>query len=666
MAGSSSVRGDQTIYHTDNICFDGTDRGSPMAADGQLWIGSATSDRANNGGHVRLGTLTAGTGLVVTNGAGSITLSTSGTSVANTITGNDLVPISPVAGNWNIIGSGSLTTSGSGSTLSASLTGLTNHAVLVGAGSATITKIAATANTGAILQNNSGADPSYSTATYPSTTTVSQLLYSSATNTVSGLATANSAVLVTTGAGVPVWSSSLTNGQVILGSTGGPPVAASLTAGAGITITPGAGSLTIAVTTGSTVVETITGDTGGALSPTAGNINILSTTTNGIDTSGSGSTLTVGMATPYADGDFEFRSSVSGATRVLSVTNTSNTASSQAQMTHSVAGTSAGDTWSQYTVGTTRTYAEGIDTSDSQKLKLTTAAAATANPSTATPVWAFTPATGFNYDVSGTSGFGIGLGLDPDTNYALKMTKSADATFGIQIQNSNAGSGAVAGINFVNNTPVAASLTVPSSTFTDANVRDALYINANSVGTLGIVYNATTSGFHRFYADSSSGNLIASLTNTNMTMSRPFVIGTQQIFSTRQTTPSAGTIGEQIRSAVASGSAVSVSTGTNTDITSISLTAGVWDVSTIAMFKGTITGTIFQASISTTSVTGGVKGDNFVETPIPPTAAADNTLTIPSWRLILTSTTTVYLVVAAAYTVGTLTCYGRLSATRVA
>lgn len=58
MGGSSSVRGDQTIYHTDNLCFDGTDRGAPMDTDGQLWIGSTASDRPNNGGHVRLGFIT--------------------------------------------------------------------------------------------------------------------------------------------------------------------------------------------------------------------------------------------------------------------------------------------------------------------------------------------------------------------------------------------------------------------------------------------------------------------------------------------------------------------------------------------------------------------------------------------------------------------------------
>lgn len=179
---------------------------------------------------------------------GFVTLA--GTGAGETITGNTGGALAPTAGNWNIVGTGSITTSGSVSTLTVQLTGLTNHAVQVGAGTATLTQVGPTANTGAVLQNNSGADPSYSTATYPSTTTINQILYSSAANTVTGLATANSAVLVTTSTGVPGFSSTMTNGQVIIGSTGATPTAATLTAGVGISITNGASSITIASTAG--------------------------------------------------------------------------------------------------------------------------------------------------------------------------------------------------------------------------------------------------------------------------------------------------------------------------------------------------------------------------------------------------------------------------------
>lgn len=67
--------------------------------------------------------------------------------------------------------------------------------------------------------------------------------------------TAN-AVLIGNGTSAVQSVGPLTNGQVLIGSTGGLPVAASLTAGSGISITGGSGSLTIASTaTGMTVNE---------------------------------------------------------------------------------------------------------------------------------------------------------------------------------------------------------------------------------------------------------------------------------------------------------------------------------------------------------------------------------------------------------------------------
>lgn len=89
-------------------------------------------------------------------------------------------------------------------------------------------------------------------------------------------------------------TAALTNGQLIIGSTAGVPAAASLTAGTGISITPGSNSITIAVS-GSAVGETLTGDTGGALSPSAGNWNIVANLTAGasVKFSGSGNTLSL-------------------------------------------------------------------------------------------------------------------------------------------------------------------------------------------------------------------------------------------------------------------------------------------------------------------------------------------------------------------------------------
>ncbi len=79
MAGNSSIEGSQTVTFTDNLSFDGTDRGGAMVANGQLWIGATASNRANDGGHVRLGSITSTDGSVtVTNGPGTIGLSVAG------------------------------------------------------------------------------------------------------------------------------------------------------------------------------------------------------------------------------------------------------------------------------------------------------------------------------------------------------------------------------------------------------------------------------------------------------------------------------------------------------------------------------------------------------------------------------------------------------------
>jgi hypothetical protein len=117
----------------------------------------------------------AATGFVTLAGAGAL----------KTLTGNSGGAISPTANNINTVGTGSITIAGAGSTLTTQLTGLTNHSLLVGAGTATITNL--------------------------------------------GVAS---------------------NGQLPIGSAGADPTLATLTAGTGISITNGAGSITIAGTGG--------------------------------------------------------------------------------------------------------------------------------------------------------------------------------------------------------------------------------------------------------------------------------------------------------------------------------------------------------------------------------------------------------------------------------
>lgn len=82
--------------------------------------------------------------------------------------------------------------------------------------------------------------------------TANRLIYSSGATTIANFPTANSAALVTNSTGDPAMTAAMTDGQIIIGATGGTPAPASLTAGTGITITPGANSISIA-TAGSSI-----------------------------------------------------------------------------------------------------------------------------------------------------------------------------------------------------------------------------------------------------------------------------------------------------------------------------------------------------------------------------------------------------------------------------
>lgn len=103
-------------------------------------------------------------------GASAMTwTSISSSGAITTITGNSGGAQSPSSGNFNILGTGSITVAGSANTETVQLTGLTNHALQVGAGTATLTQLAVGA-TGTILIGNTGADPSFSAT--PSVTSI--------------------------------------------------------------------------------------------------------------------------------------------------------------------------------------------------------------------------------------------------------------------------------------------------------------------------------------------------------------------------------------------------------------------------------------------------------------------------------------------------------------
>lgn len=98
---------------------------------------------------------------------------------------------------------------------------------------------------GVILRSN-GTNNVYTTSTFADTYAVSTILYASASNAVTGLATVNNASLSTNATGVPTWLA-LTDGQLVIGSSAGAPLAATITPSTGMTVTNGHNSITLAV-----------------------------------------------------------------------------------------------------------------------------------------------------------------------------------------------------------------------------------------------------------------------------------------------------------------------------------------------------------------------------------------------------------------------------------
>lgn len=133
---------------------------------------------------------------------------------------------------------------------------------------------------------------------------------------------------------------------------------------------------------------------------------------------------------------------------------------------------------------------------------------------------------------------------------------------------------------------------------------------------------------------------------------------------------SAGYVGEFISSTVLSGSAVSLTTGNPADITSISLTAGDWDVTGLVCFTGNAATTVTSLLgwISTTSASSPTPPNNGSLYTDQTSRAAGNTtfrINVGRIRISIASTTTVYLSANAAFAVNSYSAFGFISARRV-
>ena len=162
-----------------------------------------------------------------------------------------------------------------------------------------------------------------------------------------------------------------------------------------------------------------------------------------------------------------------------------------------------------------------------------------------------------------------------------------------------------------------------------------------------------------------SGTAYLALTAAAADILNPAVSGGQLPATATNDSAAAGKVGEFASSTRASGSALALTTSTQTNVTSVSLTAGDWDVfGTVAFNTGA--STVVSATIggvNTTSATLGAPTDGgYFNVP----GDAHNTV-FPTGvkRVSLAATTTVYLVAYSTFSTSTQSVYGSIFARRV-
>lgn len=167
------------------------------------------------------------------------------------------------------------------------------------------------------------------------------------------------------------------------------------------------------------------------------------------------------------------------------------------------------------------------------------------------------------------------------------------------------------------------------------------YVDDNSAGD-----NPT---FETVTFDPSTGGIVGTTTNNNA---------------------DAGVVGEVISASVASGSAISLTSTVPANVTSISLTAGDWDVFGQVAITGTASSltrqrggvSVTSATFPLASDTNGAESDQRATSGYPSIAGPN--MSTGTARISLSATTTVYLVAQAGFSGGTSNAHGRIIARR--
>ncbi|MBK8808400.1 MAG: hypothetical protein IPO21_17935 [Bacteroidales bacterium] len=235
--------GSKNLSSSGTIAVNQGGTGQSTYTNGQLLIGNTT------GNTLTKATLTGTANQVtVTNGNGSITLATPqdiATSSSPTFTGLNLNGLAAskvlfTDGSKNLTTAGTIAVDQGGTGLAAYTVG----DLIFASGATTLSKLADIAAGSALISGGVGVAPSWGKISL--TSHISGILPIANGGTNSNTALNNNRIMISSGGSI-VENTALTNGQLLVGSTGAAPAAATLTGTANqVTITNGAGTITLA------------------------------------------------------------------------------------------------------------------------------------------------------------------------------------------------------------------------------------------------------------------------------------------------------------------------------------------------------------------------------------------------------------------------------------
>lgn len=250
----------------------------------------------------------------------------------------------------------------------------------------------------------------------------------------------------------------------------------------------------------------------------------------------------------------------------------------------------------------------------------------------------------------------------PSISNALTISNSATTLATLTCTDAGAGAGPIVDL-YRNSGSPAASDVIGEIQFNGQDTGPAKNLYAQIFGQIDLA-TAGAENARLTFQTQTAGTLTTQLNMLNT--------GTQVRGNNTNTAPPAGYVGEEIIATVTAAAPVSLTNNTAADLTSISLTPGVWDLTVVASFQtsGTVAGnTQWIAGQNTTSATLGTEITNYIQTGGQLAVSGANAVTVvyPAIRVLVSATTTYYAVVrgGATVTFTNVSAYGKFRALRV-